>query len=263
MHLIAFSHRLGFHIPRHLELKVIWVSSLLLGTGLSLLEAFDVPGLVLALCFSFLVLPSYDAIKHTIRTKFSEIIWVPWLFIAIIGSILLFFRPRWQLLLIIVLMTLSFSFWGILRWKILGQPVIELVIGAFGLTLLGALIQIATLKSITDADLLRILATWWLLAGISILAILQIQSRRYAHFFTSIPFNTWILFLVTFVPLFLFILPTDFLLVLIEPTRDIYRQHFRSAGFFKGSHRKIGRKMAFKLLLFVILVLFISLILTL
>ncbi|MBA7709419.1 hypothetical protein ES703_118337 [subsurface metagenome] len=217
--LIRFMHRLGFRIPREHGLTLIWLSALFLGTGLSVLEAFDIIGLLIALCFSSLVFVSYDAIKHTMQTKFSKIIWVPWIFIFTIGSLLLFLRPRWQLLIIIVLIAVNFSFWAILRWKILGNPIIELIIGTLGLTLQVSLIQIAAFKSINDSDFLRILATWWLLAGMSVVVILQAQSRRYNYFFSSIPFNTWILFLVTLVPIFLFqIFPLILAYVLIEPT---------------------------------------------
>ncbi|MFX0115655.1 MAG: hypothetical protein ACFFB3_13985 [Candidatus Hodarchaeota archaeon] len=257
-------HRLGFAIPREHGLSMIWLSALFLGTGISFLKDIRIEGLILALSFSIITYLSHDAIRRTVKSRFSEIHWIPWISILALSITIWIWRPIWQIFSLFILLISLFGIWVIFAQRMQYTHTGTLVIGALNLTLLVPLIFLSSIKSVDEANSLEMIAIWWLFAGITVLLILHVQRMRNKIRF-NVPLIIWALFLFSFVPLFLSqAMNVFFGISLIEPTLNEVFQFIRQDKIKNSKPRlkRVGLVVTARIFFFVFLILLVSLLIT-
>lgn len=249
--------RLGFEIPREHGLTMIWLSAIILGTSLSLLEGFKIEGLALALIFSIIVFLSQGSIRKSVKTRFSEISWTPGLLVLIFSMFLWLWRPTWQMIGLFLLLGSLFGIWVILAHRKHYQHTGTLIIGALDLSLLFPLILVSSTGRIDETRFFEILAIWWLFAGMTVLLIMHVQRVR-NKVALGAPFVLWTTFLLSFALLFLNSLLEPLLaLALVEPTLNEIVQLLKSRKPVgaKPSLKRIGLVITIRLFLFVTIIL--------
>ncbi|MFQ5977783.1 MAG: hypothetical protein ACE5OZ_06635 [Candidatus Heimdallarchaeota archaeon] len=253
--------RLGFEFPREHGLTMIWLSAIILGTTLSLLEDFKIEGLILALLFSIIVLLSHGSIRKSVKTRFSENSWTPGLFVLIFSISLWLWRPTWQMISVFLLLGSLFGIWVVLAQRKHYQHTGTLIIGSLDLSLLFPLILVSSIARIDETRFFEILAIWWLFAGMTVLLIMHVQRVR-NKVALGTPFVTWLIFLLSFALLFLnSLLEPLLVLALVEPTLNEIIQLLKSRKPVSARPRlkRIGLVITIRLFLFITIILLSSL----
>ncbi|MFX0124362.1 MAG: hypothetical protein ACFFAE_12040 [Candidatus Hodarchaeota archaeon] len=248
---------LGFKLPREHGLTGIWLISVLLGIGLSLIGELRLEGLLLSFTFSILVILSSDSIIETIKRKSAGISWVPLLSICLIVILIVIWKPVWEVLLILASLGLLTSGWFVFAFQSRQFSPYELIFGSVAFAMLTPFIFIVSTINVPIEISFKAFSISWINIGVTILMILYVESLR-GKVPPNSPMIVWSFFLVSFIPLILiqWLHPIT-LIAAVEPTFLTVYQSWKKEllKISKKPIKTVGIQLLLRLFVFGILIL--------
>lgn len=253
--------KFGLSFPNEHGLVAIWASTLLFGITMGIVDGARTASIFYwdifhAILFSSAIILNYENIKNFVNSKFKEYRIFP-LFILFSFSIgLLLYHLTIYSLIFYILLAVAVGFWGVIAYHHKKQSYVEIVLGSLALSLQFPIIYHTIYHVINLNHFLYLLAIWWIYVGVILVIILNVGCYRgkIAHHY---PIIIWLLFLLSFLPIFLLnYIEKIALILLIEPTVRAFRQYNGKYTMrdMRKSIKKIGWEMVIAIFTFTILI---------